>query len=93
MNINLLIISIIAFLLIFWFQFSDKYLVQKPDPKKKIKNIFNKIKIPLLVACLILLATYCGKEKEIPIKGITSVTISPSVPSTNQEIFMGQPDF
>ena len=57
---NLIIIGIISFLLVFWFQMSDKYLLQNKDPKKKVKNIFYKIKLPLLIACLILLANYCG---------------------------------
>ena len=87
---KLIIITIIAFLLIFWIQTTDKHRF-KHDKKHK-KNIFDKIKIPLLATCLIILALKCSESKQSPsIIAPTDNLMSSQV--TDQEIFMGQPEF
>jgi len=80
MNINIIIGGIISFLLVFWFQVSDKH------NKNKKKNLFDKIKLPLLVTSLVLLAYLCDVGK-------TTISAVQDGGTIVQEIFTEQPDF
>jgi hypothetical protein len=79
MNINIIIGGIISFLLVFWFQVSDRY-------NNKKKNLFDKIKLPLLVTSLVLLAYLCDVGK-------TTISTVQDGGRIVQEIFTEQPNF
>jgi hypothetical protein len=79
MKNNKLIIGCIIFILILWFQ---KYKQNDLKEKKSIKKFFDKIKLPILVTCLVLVALEFNKT--VPL-------ISKS--SNNFKIITSQPNF
>ena len=85
---EIIIISIIVFFIFIWIQKSDK------KNKNKVKNLFDKIKNPLLIASLIIFAlSYSSNNKTFNNIKTTTKNILPITTSISQKIFTGPPTF
>lgn len=74
---SIIFIALIGLVLIYWFQ---KSLVNSKDEKNKVKRIFNSIKLPILVICLMLIIMILGSKTNI-INTTTEQKVFTSIPS------------
>jgi predicted permease len=86
-NYEILIISIIVFLIFIWIQRSDK------KNKNKVKNLFDKIKNPLLITSLIVFALTYSSDNKISNNIKIPKNILPVSTNFVQEVFTGPPTF
>jgi len=84
MNLNVIIITILSFSIIYWIQHSDK---NNRKNERKI-TFFDKLKLPVLVISLIGIVNLLNSRKQK-----TIINFSGSIPKISQTIYTEQPDF